>query len=199
MATTAVPAPVITGRGQRLVIPAAGVVAVLNVALAAVQLLAPAQPADGHHFARPSDYVIEVLFAGSLLGGAYAVVLLGRYHRPLGRWGAFGTIAAGAYALGTALMGISAAATVARGQESLDIIQFPAIVIWLVAGLLMAIATVRAQVLPIVICLGFAAGLPATMALGHAGTLVLAAVWLAVAVVLAANRTRTSRPTTPGN
>jgi hypothetical protein len=198
MAITAVSAPVTTGRVQRLAIPVAAAVATLNAALAVVQLLAPAQPASGH-FARPSDYVIEVLFAASLLGGACAVVLLGRHHRQLGRWGTFGTIAAGAYALGTALFGLSAAATAARGQETLDIIQFPGIVIWLIAGLLMAIATVRARVLPIVICLGFAAGLPATMALGHAGTLVLAAVWLAVAIVLATNRTRASRPQTSGN
>lgn len=193
MATTAAAtAPAITGRAQRGTIPAAATVATLNAALAAVQLLAPAQPADGHHFARPSDYVIEVLFAASLLGAAYAVVLLGRSHRQLGRWGSFGTIAAGAYALGTALIGISAVATAARGQETLDVIQFPGIVIWLIAGLLMAIATVRARVLPIVICLGFAVGLPATMALGHAGTLVLAAVWAAAAVALAAGRTRSS-------
>src|SRR5215472_3460876 len=178
MATTAAAtAPAIAGRAQRRAIPAAATVATLNAALAAVQLLAPAQPADGHHFARPSDYVIEVLFAASLLGAAYAVVLLGRSHRQLGRWGSFGTIAA---------------ATAARGQETLDVIQFPGIVIWLIAGLLMAIATVRARVLPIVICLGFAVGLPATMALGHAGTLVLAAVWAAAAVALAAGRTRVS-------
>src|SRR5215472_15838669 len=193
MATTAAAtAPAIAGRAQRRAIPAAATVATLNAALAAVQLLARAQPADGHHFARPSDYVIEVLFAASLLGAAYAVVLLGRSHRQLGRWGSFGTIAAGAYALGTALIGISAVATAARGQETLDVIQFPGIVIWLIAGLLMAIATVRARVLPIVICLGFAVGLPATMALGHAGTLVLAAVWAAAAVALAAGRTRSS-------
>ena len=83
-------------------------------------------------------------------------------------------------------------------MESLDIIQFPGIGLWLTAGLLMAIATVRARVLPIAICLGFAAALPAAMALGHAGTLALAALWLAVAAALAGNRTR-SQPSTPGN
>lgn len=191
--TTAVPATAVAGRLQRFAVPAAATVGTVNAALAVVQLLAPAQPTDGHHFSRPSDYIIEVLFAASLLGAAYAVIMLGRSHRQLGRWGSFGTIAAGAYALGTALFGISAVATAARGQETLDVVQFPAILIWLIAGLLMAIATVRARVLPIVICLGFAVGLPATMALGHAGTLVLAAVWLAVAVVLATNRTRAAR------
>jgi hypothetical protein len=65
--------------------------------------------------------------------------------------------------------------------------------------LLMAIATVRARVLPIVICLGFAAALPVSIALGHAGTLAQAALWLAVAIALTSNRTRISQPATPGN
>jgi len=198
MVTNTADAPVITRRLPRLAIVAAAAVAALNATLAAVQLLAPAQPADGHHFTRPSDYVIEILFAASLLGTACAVILLGRYHRQLGRWSTLGTIAAGTYALGTALFGISSAATAARGVESLDIIQFPAIGLWLIAGLLMAIATVRARVLPTAICLGFAAALPACMALGHAGTLALAALWLAVAAALARNRTR-SQPATPEN
>jgi hypothetical protein len=199
MITTAVPAPAVTGRLPQLAVPAAAAVGVLNAALAAVQLLAPAQPADGHHFTRPSDYLIEVLFAASLLGAACAVLLLGRYHRQLGRWGTFGAIAAGAYALGTGLFGISSAATAARGVETLDIIQFPAIVIWLIAGLLMAIATVRARVLPTAVCLGFAAAVPAAIALGHAGTLTLAVLWLAVAAALAKNRARISQPATRGN
>ena len=170
----------------------------LNAALAAVQLLAPAQPAGGHHFARPSDYVIEILFAASLLGTAFAVVLLGRYHRRLGRWGRFGIVAVGAYALGTALFGISAAATAARGVESLDSIQFPAIGIWLIAGLLIAIATVRTRVLPIAVCLGFAGGLPAGMALGHAGPLALAFLWVAVSAALARKPACIGSPATPG-
>ena len=199
MVTTAAPAPAITGRLPRLTVPAAAAVAVLNAALATVQLLAPAQPADSHHFARPSDYVIEILFAASLLGAAYAVILLGRYHRQAGRWGTFGTIASGAYALGTALFGICAATAAARGVDTLGNIEFPAIAIWLIAGLLMAIAAVRARVLPIAISLGLAAGLPASMALGNAGPLVMAALWLAIAAALARNQARISRPATPGN
>jgi hypothetical protein len=122
--------------------------------------------------------------------------LLRRYHRQVGRWGTFGSIAAGAYALGTALFGISAAATAARGADTLDIIQFPAICIWLIAGLLTAIATVRARVLPIAVCLAFAAALPASMALGDAGPLTLAALWLAVAAALARNRGGPGQPAT---
>jgi hypothetical protein len=197
MLDTAISAPAVTGRLTRLAIPAAVAAGVLNAALAAVQLLAPAQPADSHHFVRTSDYVIEILFAASLLTTACAVLLLARYHTDLGRWGTFGTIAASAYALGTGLFGISSAATAARGVETLDVIQFPAIVLWLVAGLLMAIATVRARVLPIVVGLGFAAGLPATIALGHSGTLVLTALWVAVAVVLARKLASIGSPATP--
>jgi len=199
MVTTAVPAPAVTGRLPRFAVPAAAAVGALSTALAAVQLLSPAEPADGHHFTRPSDYLIEALFAASLLGAACAVILLGRYHRQLGRWGTFGAIAAGAYALGAALVGISATATGARGVESLGIIQFPGIGILLIAGLLMAIATVRARVLPIAVGLGFAAALPAGMALGDAGPLTLAVLWLAVAAALARNRARIGQPATPGN
>jgi hypothetical protein len=192
MLDTAISAPAATGRLTRLAIPAAVAAGVLNAALAAAQLLAPAQPADGHHFVRASDYVIEILFAAALLTTAGAVLLLARYHRRLGRWGTFGTIASSAYALGTGLFGISSAATAARGVETLDVIQFPAIALWLAAGLLMAIATARARVLPIVVCIGFAAGLPAVIALGHSGTLVLTVLWVAVAAALARKPAGTS-------
>jgi len=192
MLDTAISAPAATGRLTRLAISAAVAAGVLNAALAAVQLLAPAQPADGHHFVRASDYVIEILFAAALLTTAGAVLLLARYHRRLGRLGTFGTIASSAYALGTGLFGISSAATAARGVETLEVIQFPAIALWLAAGLLMAIATARARVLPIVVCIGFAAGLPAVIALGHSGTLVLTALWVAVAAALARKPAGTS-------
>jgi hypothetical protein len=197
MLDTAIPASTVTGRLTRLAIPAAAAAGILTAALAAVQLLAPAQPTGGHHFVRTSDYIIEILFAASLLTTACAVLLLGRYHRELGRWGTFGTIAASAYALGTGLSGISSAATAARGAEALDIIQLPAIGIWLVAGLLMAIATVRARVLPIVVGLGFAAGLPAAMALGNSGPLALTVLWVAVAAALARKRSNGGSPATP--
>jgi hypothetical protein len=197
MLDTASSATAVTGRRARLAVLAAVAAGVFNAALAAVQLLTPAQPADGHHFVRTSDYVIEILFAGSLLAAACAAVLLARYHQELGRWSTFGMIAAGAYAIGTGLLGISATATAARGVETLAVVQFPAIVLWLIAGLLMAIATVRARVLPIVVGLGFAAALPATIALGNAGPLVLTALWVAVAAVLATKRTGTGSPATP--
>jgi hypothetical protein len=164
-------------------VTAAVLAGALNAAVALMQVLSPAQPADGH-FVRTTDYVIEVCFALSLFGAAIAVLALAGYHRSVGRWGRFGAVAAGAYAIAVALFGVSAAVTAARGQESLDAIQFPAIVLWLIAGLLMAIATVRARVLPIVLGIAFAAGLPATMALGAAGPFALAALWLAVAIAL---------------
>jgi len=178
----------VTGRLARLAIPAAVAAGVLNAALAVTQLLAPAQPAGGHHFVRTSDYVIEILFAASLLTTACAAALLARYFRGLPRWGTLGTIAASAYALGTGLSGISSAATAARGVESLDILQLPAVGLWLAAGLLMAIATLRARALPVVVGLGFAAGLPAAMALGNSGPLALALLWAAVAAALARKR-----------
>ena len=197
--TTAVPAPAIAGRLSRLVAPAATLVGTLDAVLAVVQLLAPAQPTGSHHFVRASDYVVEVLFAVSLFATAGAIILLGRYHRGLGRWGTFGAVAAGGYALGTALFGVSSAATAARGVETLDPVQLPAIAMWLVAGLLMAVATFRAGILPIAVCIGFAVALPASMALGNAGPFAMAVLWLAVAVVAARNRPRTSYPATAAN
>jgi hypothetical protein len=201
MPDTAAPAPAaisapVAGRLPRLAIPAAVAAGLLNAAVAAVQLLAPAQPADGRHFVRASDYLIEILFAASLLATACAVLLLARYHRESGRWGTFGTIAASGYALGTGLFGISSALTAARGVETLAVIQFPSIGLWLLAGLLMAIATVRARVLPIVVGLGFAAALPASMALGNSGPVALAILWVAVAAALAARRSGTRSPAT---
>jgi hypothetical protein len=92
--------------------------------------------------------------------------------------------AAAAYALGTGLFGISAAFTAIRGTESLDVIQFPAIGLWLISGLLLAVAIIRARVLPMAVGLGFAVALPAAMALGHAGPFALAILWLAVAATI---------------
>ena len=185
MLDTARPAPAAASGLTRLAIPAAVLAGVLAVALGAFQLLAPAQPADGRPFVRFSDYVIEILFAASLLATLGAVLLLARYHRELGRWGTLGMIAASAYALGLGLVGISAAATAIRGVDTLGVIQFPAVGLWLVAGLLMAIAVARARVLPILIGLGFAAALPASMALGNSGPLALALLWIALAAALA--------------
>jgi hypothetical protein len=155
MLDTATSAPPVTRRITRLAITAAVTAGMLNAALATVQLLAPAQPTGGRHFIRPSDYVIEILFAGSLLTASCSVLLLARYHRELSRWGTFGTIAAIAYALGTGLSGISSVATAARGAETLDVIQLPSVLLWLAAGLLMTIAAIRARALPVVIGLGF--------------------------------------------
>jgi hypothetical protein len=124
MLDTAISAPAATGRLTRLAIPAAVAAGVLNAAPAAVRLLAPAQPADGHHFVRASDFIIEILFAASLPTTAGAVLLLARYHRRL--------------------------------------------------------------------CIGFAAGLPAVIALGHSGTLVLTVLWVAVAAALARKPAGTS-------
>ena len=63
--------------------------------------------------------------------------------------------------------------------------QLPGIGLWLIAGLLMAIAVIRTRALPVVLGLGFAAGLPAAMALGKSGPLALAVLWGAVAAALA--------------
>jgi len=177
------PSPVRARLGQATV-GIALIVGALNAAVATVQVLAPAQPATGH-FVRASDYLIEYLFAMSLLGAACAVTLLAGYHRERGRWGSFGTVAAAMYALGTGLFGISAALTAIRGTDTLDVIQFPAICLWLLAGLLLAIVLLRARVLPVLAGLGFAAVLPASMALGRPGPFALAALWLAVAALVA--------------
>jgi hypothetical protein len=190
MLDTATSAPAVTGRLTWLVISAAAAAGLLYASLAAVQLIAPAQPAGGRHFTRTSDYVIEILFAAALLATACAVLLLARHLREFSRWGTFGIIAASAYALGTGLSGISSAATAARGVETLDFIQLPGIGLWLIAGLLMAVATIRARALPVVVGLGFAAGLPAAMALGKSGPLALAVLWGAVAAALAARQRR---------
>ena len=96
-----------------------------------------------------------------------------------------GALPPGARPLGLGLVGISAAATAIRGVDTLGVIQFPAVGLWLVAGLLMAIAVARARVLPILIGLGFAAALPASMALGNSGPLALALLWIALAAALA--------------
>ena len=49
----------------------------------------------------------------------------------------------------------------------------------------MAIAVIRTRALPVVLGLGFAAELPAAMALGKSGPLALVVLWGAVAAALA--------------
>ena len=182
MATAIVSAaPPAVRRIASVVVPAI-LVAVVNATLAFTQILSPAQPGEGHRFTRSSDFLIEYQFAASLLLATVAVLALADAHRRRAdRWGTFGTAASVLYAVATGLFGISAAVTAIRGTESLDVIQFPAILLWLVSGLLMAIVTIRARLLPVIVGIGFAVSLPATMALGDAGPLALAVLWFAVA------------------
>lgn len=188
MATATASARTTARRIAPVVVPAI-LVGVFNTALAFTQLVSPAQPGEGHRFSRTSDFLIEYQFAASLLLTSLAVLALAAAHRRhADRWGRFGTVAATGYALATGLFGISAAVTAIRGIESLDIVQFPAILLWLVSGLLMAIVTIRARLLPIIVGIGFAAGLPATMAVGDAGPFALAVLWFAVAASLSRSR-----------
>jgi hypothetical protein len=197
MIDTAVTRPAAVRAPVRPAVPVAVLAGVLNAAVAVVQLTAPAQPSGNRPFVRTTDYVIEILFAASLVAAAAAALLVGRWARQSPRWGRFGTGVVAAYAFAPALFAISSAVTAARGRESLDFLQLPAVGIWLIAGLLMAVAVIRARVLPVLVGLAFAVALPASMALGNAGPLALTALWIAVAVVLARRPVPATDPAVP--
>jgi len=81
MVTIAVPARAVTWQLRVWPSPLPGLYARLTRRPGRSSFGVPAQPSGTHHFARTSDYVIEILFAASVLGTASAATLPGRYLR----------------------------------------------------------------------------------------------------------------------
>lgn len=157
------------------------------VALAVSEYLFPDQATP---FARPSDYIIEACFAIGALASIAAVLVLDRLHRDAPRWGIFGRIAAVVYALGNLLIGISTTTTFITGGTVHEPVFLGGIALWLLGGLLLGVALFRANLLPRLLAVAVAAGLPLTMAIGPLGPVVEGAVWIAITIVMARLRTR---------
>ncbi|MEV5410309.1 hypothetical protein AB0K60_15910 [Thermopolyspora sp. NPDC052614] len=152
------------------------------IALALSELVLPDQRQP---FAGFGDYLIEACFVTGLWAGAGAALVLDRVHRPVPGWGWFGRIAVGMYAVGQVLLGITTGATLINGRTALDLLFLPGTALWLLGGVLVAAALVRARLLPWPLAVALAAGVPLAMAIGPTGPVIIGAVWLAVAVVIA--------------
>lgn len=165
---------------SRTLTVAAGVAAAAFGLLTAVQIASPPQTEP---FSRPSDYLIESLFCASLVAGTVAVALLHRRHR-WGRWGRFGALAAVITGAGTALLAVVVGATLIHGGDALGVLFFPGLAAWALGGVLLAVATFRARLLPRPVAILFAAAVPLAGVIGEpAGPVAVAVLWGAVAYV----------------
>lgn len=144
-------------------------------------LIASPPPTDP--FSRTSDYLIEALFLASLLAATAAVVTLHRWHRAHSRWGRFGLVAAALAASGSALMAVSVGATLVGGGKALGIVFVVGAVAWALGGILLAVATYRAGLLPRPVAVFFALAIVVSDLIGEpAGPVTVAVLWAAVAI-----------------
>jgi hypothetical protein len=168
------------GFGAYAVLPVVSGVAFAGLALSEIALPEQRQP-----FAGFGDYLIEACFTTGLWCAAGAVLMLDRVHRRVSRWGWFGRASAIVYAAGTALLGVTTGATLINGGAALAALFLPGIALWLLGGVLLAAALLRARLLPRPLAVAVAAALPLTMAIGSPGPVVLGAVWLALGAAIA--------------
>jgi hypothetical protein len=148
-----------------------------GLAFAAAQGLLPEQ---AQPFEQPSDYLLELLFAVSLVVGAAATLAL-RHLGVVPRSSRFATVAVGTGAAGQALLAVAAGATFLAGQNTLGPLFLLGLLLHLVGGVLTAIAAVRARVLPRPLAVGLGAALPVSMVLGTWGPMVGVVLAFAVA------------------
>lgn len=157
-------------------------VAVSSVAAAAFSLLTAAQiaaPPQTYPFSRLSDYAIEALFLAGLVAATIAVVLLHRRHG----WGWFGAVAAATTGAGTGLLAVVVGATLASGRDVLGMLFPRRSRHGRLVGVLLAVATFRARLLPRPVALLLGAAVPLAAVIGEpAGPAVFAVLWAAVAV-----------------
>ena len=151
---------------------------VLYVMVALVSLVAP----QATVFVSVTDYLIEALFVGALLGTLGALVGLHTAHH--GRSGWLGTVGAVTTVGGYTLLAVAAAATLLAGREALDAV-FPLGVLAVLAGsILLGSAVLRARVLAwwcgILLIGGFPLSVAVDVAVSGAGSLVLGVVWTLV-------------------
>lgn len=176
--TTTLARPATTAAPLRV---AAGVAGLGFLGLALAQLTLPDQVQP---FTRASDYLIEYAYAAGLVAAVAATAALHRLHAAAGvRWGRLGAVAAAVFGLGHLSLALAVGATAVRGVHSLDAFFLPGLAGWALGGVLLAVATFRAGLLPRAAAPLFAAALPLTMALGDLGPAVAGGVWLTVAAL----------------
>lgn len=143
-------------------------------------------PEQAQPFEQTTDYVLEILFAISLVAGAATAFAL----RPLGvvrRSRRFDTVAVRTNGAGQALLAVAAGATVVAGQNTLGPVFLLGVALTLVGGVLTAVAATKAAVLPKVLAVGLGAALPVAMVVGAWGPMIGVALGFAVAEAIRRN------------
>ena len=166
-------------------------------ALAAGTLFAATAAIDVPHvqaqpFTGPLDYALEGFFAAALWSAALALWLLSRTAAGRGR-----RIAWRVPALGCALVGTAATATLAAGHDVLGPVFMVGLLLVLVGYAVLAVLDLRGRSAPRFVGLTLAAGTVGMLVLGDGpGTVAWAAAWFAVAALLQPAAARTVEPLT---
>lgn len=133
-------------------------------------------------FTSASDYAIEVCFGAALL--LTLVALLG--IRKEAGTGMFPTVSFFVFFIGTLLLFVSAAASLASGRDVLDFVYLLGLGSSLLGTILLAIAIIRAKTLPLWSAIALMLGLLISVGLGdtYGGGIVLGLTWITVGVAL---------------
>jgi hypothetical protein len=137
-------------------------------------------------FVSVTDYVLEWVFVGALVLSTWVLFGLARVSADRAA-----RVACAVAAVGHAAMLVAATATAVAGRESLDAL-FPLGVLLTIVGFVgLAVQDLRRRVMPahagLVLAAAFVLAIPADALLG-AGSLVLAAGWLALGRLLSGSR-----------
>jgi hypothetical protein len=134
-------------------------------------------------FSGTSDYVLEVVFIIALLATIFA--LMGVHTFAQARYGKAGTAGFWLALAGTFLILVSAAATLAAGQNSLGILFFIGLFFSFLGYVLLGVSTLRSKVLPTWAGLALVLGFPLSVLLNTSGGGILYGLaWLGVGYYL---------------
>ena len=146
--------------------------------LYAIQTIIGLASPQAETFAGVSDYALEAVFVAALLLTLPALLTVFQYGIGTGRLGLAGCYTA---AGGTALMLISAAATLVGGANALGLLFVLGLLAAALGQLLLGAAVARAKLLPAWAGLGLALALPVSVLLAsYGGGMFVAAAWMII-------------------
>jgi hypothetical protein len=134
-------------------------------------------------FSGTSDYILEAVFIVALIATIFA--LMGLHSFLAGRYGKTGTAGFWLALIGTAGMAISAIATLIAGQNSLGIVFLGGMLLALAGYVVLGIAILRAQALPLPGGLALLLGFPLSVFLSAlGGGILFGLAWLGVGYLM---------------
>jgi hypothetical protein len=134
-------------------------------------------------FSGASDYILEVVFIIALIATIFA--LMGLHSLMTSRYGRAGTLGFWLALAGTALMAVSAVATLFAGQNSLGIAFLGGMLLAFIGYVILGISILRAQALPLLGGLALIFGFPLSVFLSTlGGGILFGLAWLIVGYLL---------------